>query len=101
MAAGEKLLTITEVAELLGYKKLNPLYMLVHRRQIPFVRLGERILRFRLSDIEAWIESRKHVVESPAPKQPVARRGRPRKAGSSNNAYINSLVEAAKKEAGA
>ncbi len=97
LAAGEKLLTINEVAELLGYKKLNPLYCMVHRRQIPFIRLGKRILRFRLSDIEAYIESRKHGVETPAPKQAVTRRGRPRKGGSGGNNYINSLVEAAKK----
>jgi excisionase family DNA binding protein len=31
--------------------------MLVHRGQIPFVRLGKRIVRFDPAEIEKWVDS--------------------------------------------
>jgi len=49
-----KLLTYKQVSEQLGIK-LATLYAMVHRREIPHLRLGPRMVRFSLSEIEAWL----------------------------------------------
>jgi excisionase family DNA binding protein len=52
-----KLMDVREVADFL---KLAPgtIYHLVSRGQLPCVRLSARCVRFRRSDIEAWIEEK-------------------------------------------
>lgn len=49
----ERLLTADEVATHLGLAK-QTIYNKVHRNEIPFVKVG-RSVRFRLSQIEGWI----------------------------------------------
>mgnify|MGYP000650109107 CR=1 FL=1 len=49
-----QLLTYRETSERLGIA-LGTLYCLVCRRRIPHVRLGERTVRFRVEDLDAWI----------------------------------------------
>ena len=34
------------------------LYSLVHHRRIPHVRLGRRLVRFRRTELEAWLTER-------------------------------------------
>ena len=41
------------------------LYAWVHRRQIPFIRMGKRLVRFSRRSIEQWVQER-----SVAPKAP-------------------------------
>lgn len=55
-----KLLTYFEIAERLSIKK-NTLYSMVHREQIPFIRLSERIVRFDPEQIERWLESNSYT----------------------------------------
>ena len=43
---------------MIGYK-VGALYKLVYLRQIPFIKLNPRVLRFDRAEIEAWIESKK------------------------------------------
>ena len=50
----EKLLTINEASQLLGLAK-KTLYQYVCRRIIPFVKIQGN-LRFRESNLEAWVE---------------------------------------------
>lgn len=50
----DRLLDVTEVAEMLGLA-VGSVYHLVSQKRIPFIRLSGRCLRFRRSDIEAWI----------------------------------------------
>ena len=52
----DKLLTYAELATFLSMP-VGTVYYLVHRRQIPFVRLGRRLVRFRRSQIEQWLIS--------------------------------------------
>lgn len=52
--APERLLTADEIAEHLGFTK-GTVYQKVSRGEIPYVKLG-RAVRFRLSEIEEWIE---------------------------------------------
>lgn len=51
------LIDVKRIAELLGMKQSN-IYSLVRKRKIPFLKIGN-LLRFDLTDIEAWIEDRK------------------------------------------
>ena len=57
----ERLLDVTEVAQFLGLAP-GTIYHLVSQRRIPVVRISARCVRFRPSDIMAWIE-RKSVKE--------------------------------------
>lgn len=47
-------------ADAAAYLRLpvNTLYSLVSRKQIPHHRLGPRLVRFRLADLNAWLEAR-------------------------------------------
>jgi excisionase family DNA binding protein len=53
----DKLLTVTEAAELL---RLSPgtIYHLISRRVVPCVKLSKRCVRFRQSELERWITDR-------------------------------------------
>jgi len=51
------LMKIDEVAQMLGYT-IGFVYRLVYKRQIPFIKLSRKALRFKRESIERWIESR-------------------------------------------
>ena len=51
----ERLLTISEVAEMTGMA-VGTLYHVVSQGRIPVVRLSKRCIRFRYSDLLEWIE---------------------------------------------
>lgn len=58
----KKLLSVGEVAELLGYKVSN-IYALTHRREIPFMKKGRK-LWFNENEIQEWVKSgRKKTVD--------------------------------------
>lgn len=56
-----KLLTVDEVAELLNVAPTAVRHM-VNRRQIPFIRIGERRLRFDQDAIVAWVQAQRVEV---------------------------------------
>ena len=58
---GAVLLTVTAAAEYLGLTEAN-LRSKIQRRQIPFVRIGERGVRFDRRQLDRWIED--HTVEA-------------------------------------
>jgi len=49
------LLTVAEVANLTGFAE-GTLRHFVSQKRIPVVRISDRCVRFRRSDIEAWLE---------------------------------------------
>jgi excisionase family DNA binding protein len=53
-------LKYSEASSLLGVKK-GTLYSWVSRGLIPFVRLSPRVIRFRRTDLEAWLGERSHT----------------------------------------
>ena len=61
MQTDGSLLTIDEAAKLLRVKR-STLYSWVHRRQIPFQKVGS-LVRFRKDDLEAWLEAQRRTVE--------------------------------------
>jgi excisionase family DNA binding protein len=60
--ATEKLLTVQEICELLKVPKTY-IYWLTHKRQIPFIKMMGH-LRFRQSEIDAWLESKEVRIVS-------------------------------------
>lgn len=60
----EPLLTYRQAAALIGLP-VNSLYQLVHHRRIPHVRLGRRFVRFKRSDLAAWIDDRRVPATEP------------------------------------
>jgi excisionase family DNA binding protein len=61
LSCPKKLLSVGEVAELLGYKVSN-IYALTHRREIPFMKKGRK-LWFKEDEIQEWVKSgRKKTV---------------------------------------
>lgn len=51
----KELLTIEEVAELTGFS-VGTLYDWVSEARIPVLRFSARCIRFRRSDLDAWLE---------------------------------------------
>ncbi len=62
------LMTYAEVAALTGLK-LGTLYSMVARKQIPYVRLSRRLVRFRRDEVLSWIED----ARVPPDTRPVRR----------------------------
>jgi len=52
----EKLLTVNQVADLLGVKT-STIYQWTHEGFIPHVKIGNRV-RFKVSQIEKWLEKK-------------------------------------------
>ena len=69
-----QLLTVTEVAQFLRFTP-ESVYQLVHRRKIPYVKVCGA-LRFKRSDIDAWIEE---CTFRPGPKKEPKTQGRTKK----------------------
>jgi excisionase family DNA binding protein len=54
----ERLLNVDELAGYLGVSAQSIRHM-VHRRQIPFIRLGARRVRFDQAEITAWVNAQR------------------------------------------
>jgi len=52
-----------EAAEMFGIR-LATVYALVHERRIPHRRLGRRLVRFSVDDLEAWFNEHRVEVQS-------------------------------------
>lgn len=61
-------MTYAEASEYLNLK-VGTLYCLVSRKQIPHLRLGGRLVRFKRADLDAWLLANTHgVVDSAIPQ---------------------------------
>lgn len=59
MAPSDNDLVGYEIAERITGVRRTTLASMVHRRQIPYVRLGKRIVRFSPSELRSWVDSRR------------------------------------------
>jgi excisionase family DNA binding protein len=59
-----KLLTTDDVAEMTGLSPETLAQWRWLKKEIPFVRLGKKCVRYRQSDIDAWLEKRLVSVTS-------------------------------------
>ena len=51
-----ELLTSEEVSKILGIRVQSLAVWRLHKRELPFIHVG-RLVRYRRSDIEAWLEA--------------------------------------------
>ena len=63
-AVTTKLLTTDDVAEMTGLSPETLAQWRWLKKEIPFVRLGKKCVRYRQSDIDAWLEKRLVSVTS-------------------------------------
>lgn len=91
----EKLLTVDEVAKMLCLD-VTTVYQLVWRRRIPSVKISRRCVRFDPAAIKNWLAEKAQPVQPVSEPQQRQRKGRQKKTVSSS--YVDSIVEAAKKE---
>lgn len=94
----EELLTINEVSKIL---KLSPrtLYNLISLAKIPHIKLSGRAVRFRPSDIEAWlIEKTKLEAKKVGKTVSIVRLEKTGKFKGKNR-FLENLIENAKKDA--
>lgn len=61
----EELITTDDLAEMLGVSK-RVAQEWAQKGKVPAIKLGERLWRFRRSDIEAWLAGHANEVDSPA-----------------------------------
>lgn len=54
----EHYLSYQEASNFLGIG-LNTLYGLVHKRSIPFIRIGPRFVRFSKPDLQQWLSEKR------------------------------------------
>jgi len=59
----ERLLTVADLAQKLNVG-VSWVYAKVESRELPYVRLGQRYLRFRPSDIESYLRSQQRGAEA-------------------------------------
>ncbi|HEY3353786.1 MAG TPA: helix-turn-helix domain-containing protein [Polyangia bacterium] len=59
-----EVLNYPQTAAFCGFR-LGTLYSLVSRKRIPHLRLGKRLVRFRRSELEKWLDE--HRVEPTHP----------------------------------
>lgn len=74
---------VPELATILGCSQAHIYRLSSERRDLPpIVKIGQ-LVRFRISDVERWLESRVVIIDSAKPQDlhpaPKRGRGRPRK----------------------
>lgn len=92
----EKYLTADEVAKLLTIEKVS-VYGMVARGQIPCLKITGRLLRFKESEIQAWLDSKSRDARyriKPGFKQPV----KSKKTLATSVTNVDRIVEIAKRE---
>jgi predicted DNA-binding transcriptional regulator AlpA len=92
----EKLLTVQDVSQILGIT-VPGVYGLVFKKKLPAVKISKRLLRFSPKAIAIFIASKSQEVQEGTEPKPAIRRVKPKK-GHVSGAYVDSLVERARKE---
>ena len=59
----DRLMTTEEVAAYLGYA-VQTIYNKVRAKELPVRRIGGRSLRFRVSEIDRWVEEQSTAAEN-------------------------------------
>ena len=58
MNKANELMTVRQFAERTGYKR-KTVYNLIRAGKLPAFRLSKKAIRFRVEDVERWIDSRR------------------------------------------
>lgn len=94
----DKLLTIDDVCAITGLRR-STIYKMICEKRIPFLKISGRCVRFWEADIERWLKSKTIDVKAPEAQEalkPPRKGGRRKK--KPRNAFMDTIVEAAKRE---
>ena len=78
--------------------KRSTIYAMICRNRIPVVKISGRCVRFRESDIEHWLESRTVAASTNTSMNTRERPRKTRRARKATNAFVDDIVENAKRE---
>jgi len=81
LASGEKWVGVDDVAAHLGVAR-DSIYRWVEKRRLPARKVG-RLLRFKLSEVDAWVEAGGGDGDGSGDTPPTARKSRSRRTGRS------------------
>ena len=95
----ERLLNIDEVSKLLGVE-VSTIYSWTSKKKIPFIRLSGKLVRFRESEIQKWLEERSVDPGQQAAHMKSAPGNRLRKIRNPAIAddFVESIVKSAQRE---
>ncbi|HME44592.1 MAG TPA: helix-turn-helix domain-containing protein [Syntrophorhabdales bacterium] len=93
----DELWDIGKLAQYLRMKR-STIYAMICRKRIPVVKISGRCVRFRESDIERWLESRTIAFDTSRSMDIRERPRKTRRAGKAANAFVDDIVENAKRE---
>ena len=92
----DRLITIEELVEKLSVSKAT-IYAWTSRGRIPHVKVGSRLIRFRESEIIAWLDSQESKKTS-APFHFIKKQRPAREKINFADEYVNRVVESAKRK---
>jgi excisionase family DNA binding protein len=96
----QKLLNISQVCDITGLKPPT-IYGMVMRGEIPVLKISGRCLRFRITDLEKWLDGKFHDVSVVKKlKKPSKKRGLKHKEQSHSMGLADKMLSIAKKEVG-
>ena len=73
-----KTVGVEDLASIIGCSVAHIYRLSSERRDLPpMIKIGQ-LVRFRVSDIEKWLESRVITIDTPDSSKPMAKRGRGR-----------------------
>jgi len=90
----EKFMDIKELSDKLGVE-VSTIYKWTHQRKIPFIHVG-KLVRFSETDVMKWLQQR--TVTPVMSAIPVRRRVKNLLKNRGATAYVDNLIELAKKE---
>ena len=91
----EKLLDIDDVSEMLGVTKAT-IYSWTSQNKIPHVKLSKRLLKFRATEIMAWIAARSFSMDTCTPPERIENL---KTDLNGSDDFIERIINTAKKEA--
>ncbi|HBR17579.1 MAG TPA: hypothetical protein DD725_08250 [Deltaproteobacteria bacterium] len=94
----EILLSSRQVADILGIDILV-LYQWTHKNSIPHIKISKRMIRFKESELNEWLQQKHGEIQGGKDSAPVYQRRKKRaKNGSVGDEQISRVVDSAKKE---
>jgi excisionase family DNA binding protein len=93
----DELWDIGRLSQYLNVKR-STIYAMICRKRIPVVKISGRCVRFRESDIERWLESRTVAVNTIRSMDMRERPRKTRRASKAATAFVDDIVENAKRE---
>jgi excisionase family DNA binding protein len=90
----EKLLDVDELSAWLGIEK-STIYAWTSKKNIPHIKLGQKVLRFRLNEVLDWLSEKSVSPNAEVAKQIKRQNGSSVKSSVSND-YVDRIIKGVK-----